>query len=266
MIECDSSDYRLLSEAAASVVGIPGMTCEIGVRKGGGTKCIIDGLLQAGDEGRTHLCIDPYGSLPFIHGVYVDPERGVLHLQDPRGHYCNAMRCQCMIDLLTYAQNLPVNLLFFTLTDTQFFRLFAGGVPVYERQETTLGKYALVHVDGEHSLGAVVGAIEFFHARMSLGGAIVLDDIDRFDHELVKKWLQFSGWQLIEEQGRKASYRKVLATPLDRLPPTTAFSVLDAPETALGRRPDPVPAIPLMGSDATFVLGERPGFVGEAGE
>jgi len=43
----DSSDYHVLEESTEHIKDLPGMTCEIGLREGAGTKAILDGLLKS---------------------------------------------------------------------------------------------------------------------------------------------------------------------------------------------------------------------------
>ena len=59
MIDRDSLEYELLAQAAAQVVAaqVPGLTCEIGVRTGGGTQVILDALARSPSYAYTHLSL-----------------------------------------------------------------------------------------------------------------------------------------------------------------------------------------------------------------
>jgi len=61
-MEGDSFDYEVLERAAQRVRDVSGLVCEIGTRRGGSLKYIMDGL-----EGtRKHIvCIDPYGDIGY---------------------------------------------------------------------------------------------------------------------------------------------------------------------------------------------------------
>ena len=55
--------YDLLKKYAKTIKGVDGLTCEIGVRRGLGSKSIMEGCIENNDK-RTHICIDPYGKNP----------------------------------------------------------------------------------------------------------------------------------------------------------------------------------------------------------
>ena len=71
MIEGDSKDYKLLTQAAERVSKLepqqPLLTAEIGVRRGLGTKIILE-YTRPKDSGlHFHIGIDPYGDLSYSH-------------------------------------------------------------------------------------------------------------------------------------------------------------------------------------------------------
>ncbi len=201
VLRCDSSQYEVLENAAASIKGVRGMTCEVGVRAGGGSKFIIDGLMKAEDLGRTHVCIDPYG-----HIDYQENETSIRKI-----YYTNGMRNRCMIDLYEYVVGKDINLLFFCLEDTEFFRLFQEGVPIYKENKTIETKYALVHFDGPHSLASVMNEVHFFETRVDKGALFVFDDvIGYYPHSKVEEHLLQTGWERVMIEPPKASYVKVL--------------------------------------------------------
>ena len=68
MIEGDSSEYDLITKEInklkfEDVV----LTCEIGLRKGLGSKIIMDAVLSKGVANYRHLAVDPYGNLNYKH-------------------------------------------------------------------------------------------------------------------------------------------------------------------------------------------------------
>ncbi len=198
MIGTDSLDYEVLAEATRLIKGVEGMTIELGVRTGGGSKVIIDSLINNNDWYRTHLCVDPYGHIPYLH--HEDREE--------RLDYTNVMRNQCVADLNLYTKDLQVNLVFFILSDTDFFRCFGGGIPIYELERTACNKYALAHLDGPHSAEAVIHEMQFFETRSDKGAMIICDDVSDYDHDRADKYILRNGWELVTKTDRKISYRK----------------------------------------------------------
>jgi hypothetical protein len=62
----DGQDYQILYDAALEIADVPGLTCEVGVRAGGGSRCIIDAIQATQPlRIRTHIGIDPYGGLDY---------------------------------------------------------------------------------------------------------------------------------------------------------------------------------------------------------
>ena len=59
----DSQEYEILVNAAAKIGETPGAVVEIGTRRGGSAKMIIDTLVQTGNTNRSMFCIDPYGNI-----------------------------------------------------------------------------------------------------------------------------------------------------------------------------------------------------------
>lgn len=175
------------------------MTCEIGLREGGGTRHIIDALLASGQQ-RVHVAVDPYGDIDYQIS------------EKQRGHvdYTNKMRNRCLRNLYAYLaeRNDCVDVLVFILEDTEFFQRYADGVPVYRRAKQLLTRYALVHFDGPHALAPLLGEVEFFAPRLVPGGYFVFDDIQGYyDHDAVEGWLSSRGFELREKGFRKASYQ-----------------------------------------------------------
>ena len=119
-MEGDSFDYEVLQRAAERVRDVSGLVCEIGTRRGGSLKYIMDGL-----EGtRKHIvCIDPYGDIGY---------NGADNQMNVRYDYTNAMKHESLPQIYTYAASKNVNIVFFNLEDTEFMGRFHDGVPVYD--------------------------------------------------------------------------------------------------------------------------------------
>lgn len=195
----DSLEYEILYEAARSIKDVPGMTCELGVRRGGGSKVIIEGLFSNQDFNRVHICVDPYGNIEYratdVHTIHCD--------------YTNQMRDDCLKNIYSMYQNAPINILFFIMEDTEFFKRFDDGVPVYAEYKQILNQYALVHFDGPHASDILYPEIDFFVPKAPPGAMFVFDDILDYDHDSVEKHLLDKGFRLVTKGQRKASYVKI---------------------------------------------------------
>ena len=64
MLETDSPDtsYDVMKKHILTLKGVDGLSCEIGLRRGGGTKTMLDAFLMNNDK-RIHVAIDPYGNI-----------------------------------------------------------------------------------------------------------------------------------------------------------------------------------------------------------
>lgn len=192
----DGNEYHIILNCIDSIVGVGGLTCEIGLRLGGGSKLIMDRFIHNGDK-RIHVAIDPYGDIPYsdINGTR------------PCG-YSNRMRNRCLIDLYQWALDRDQYFLFFQMESSQFFQRFSDGVPVYHQNGSIENRYAFVHVDGQHTLINAREEFEFFRDRMSVGGIIVFDDINNYDHAALEKEILASGYNLIQSGTYKKAYRR----------------------------------------------------------
>lgn len=197
----DSMDYDVLARAAAVSESIPGIICEIGTRRGGSLRVIVDNILQAGSFNRNVICIDPYGNID-----YIDNETVIRKLD-----YTNDMRNETLPNIYTYLQGKPINVVFMCMEDTEFFKRFADGVPFYQEYKTIETQYSFVFFDGPHSTPALLTELEFFYPRSVVGTVFVFDDIGVYPHEVIEEDLFKNGFELIEygANHRKASYYKV---------------------------------------------------------
>ena len=193
----DSKNYDVLTRGAIRAKDVSGLTCEIGLRRGGGTKAIIEGILESGIK-KVHIAIDPYGDMEYADG----------DVRAIRYGYTNTMRDECLTNLYLYCLGRGINLYFFALEDTEFFSRFGDGVPVYDEHKRIVNDYSFVHFDGPHSVAAVKEEVTFFHARTQPGAVFVFDDVNLYDHSVIDALLDDSGWQLYEMSERKWAYFK----------------------------------------------------------
>jgi hypothetical protein len=193
----DSADYEVLVEAVRKVAGVAGMTCEIGLRRGGGSRYIFDTLLKTKQQ-KLHIAIDPYGNIP-----YAPNDKDVVVFD-----YTNAMRNECLLNIYLYCLQTNASFLFFNMEDVEFFARFSDGVPVYEGHKRIETHYSLVHFDGPHSLVAVKAEVDFFHPRSHRGAVFVFDDVGLYEHSEVDAHLTSLGWVAYRKAARKWAYTK----------------------------------------------------------
>ena len=194
MIEGDSKDYNLLTKAAERVSQLeskrPLLTAEIGIRRGLGTKIILE-YIRPKDSGlHFHIGIDPYGDLSYPH--YDDSEASVAD-------YDSKMKAEHIKDFAD-----KDNYQFLNMTDMKFFEKYFTGVVFYNKgAEYHLNTYHLVHFDGPHMTAAVVAETVFFAQRSVVGSVFVFDDWQKYDSQLVKNVAASFGFEFITNGERK---------------------------------------------------------------
>lgn len=196
----DSGDYELLALGVELSKATQGLTCEIGLRRGGGTKVIIDAIAQH-CPGKVHIAIDPYGHIPYEH-----KEGQVVQLD-----YTNEMYNDCMTQVFDYAKSKGVPFLFFKLEDTEFFKRFGDGVPVYNIEKKIETNYSFVHFDGPHAEEPLMKEISFFSCFSPKGAVWVFDDVNGYyDHDKVEQFIfTCTKFKLITKKHHKALYQCV---------------------------------------------------------
>ena len=201
----DSLNYHVVSNAVKAAKDVEGMTCEIGVRRGGGSKFIIDALVEM-NKNVPHIGIDPFGNIEY----FADEKYGVI-----RQDYSNSMKLEMLTNMSLYCLQKNINYVFFNLEDTEFFNRYTDGVPIYNEVKKIWNKYSSVLLDGPHNILALKTEIDFFNQRMDIGATLILDDLELYPHfEEIDPYLKNSGWNLLElanktSTNHKASYVKV---------------------------------------------------------
>lgn len=215
----DSSEYEILVDAIKRIKGVPGAVVEIGTRRGGSAKMIIDALAENGDTNRSMFCIDPYGNidiactninLTLAYGETVDGDPMSKELtKNKKFDYTNSMRNRVIPSLYYYAYAAGLNFTFFCLEDTEFFGKYSDGVPVYDDRKILQNQYAFFFLDGPHNHEAVLNEMSFFDSRAPVGAVTVHDDIWMVDQEgVIEPWMFQRGWKLLNKGQIKASYVK----------------------------------------------------------
>jgi hypothetical protein len=202
-LETDGLEYDILYDAAQEIKGVEGLTCELGVRRGGSSVLMIQACLD-NDDKRIHVGIDPYGNIEFFHP---HAAAGVKMRSD----WTNKMKQESLPALFQFCNEKEVEFIFFNLESTEFFNRFADGIPIYNEYKRLINQYALVFFDAPPSPdGATkLAEAEFFHPRTPVGGVFVFDDVNIYNHaplhnKLTNEW----GFELMR-LGWKASYKKV---------------------------------------------------------
>lgn len=201
MIEGDSGEYEFLTEAVELSREVPGMCCEIGLRLGLGTKMIIDACAIYRPS-TTVISIDPYGSIKYI---------GREHMGEIRLDYTNDMGKTCMTNMSAYVMDKPVFWQPWKMTSDRYFKICADGVELYELETTLCNKYAMVHLDGVHTVKAISEEVIWFNVRMDSGATIVVDDvtIDFVDIKPIQKLFTELGWNEIKMGNKKGLWQKI---------------------------------------------------------
>lgn len=194
-LQYDSRNYEFLYEAASQLSGVPGITIELGLRRGGGTAAIVEGMNKGACQ-RPHVAVDPYGDIAYFTGT----GDGDVHQYD----YTNHMAAESLPQIYEHCVKNGVLFVFFQLEDTEFFSRFCDGVPIYIGKKTLYNDYALVHFDGPHSTNAVLAEIAFFRSRTPVGGHWIFDDPGMYEHDtLVEPQILSLGFELVKSDYKR---------------------------------------------------------------
>jgi len=194
----DSREYNILENAARKIVNVQGLTCEIGVREGGGTQKILD-ILKSTNQNKIHIAIDPFGNIEYEH----------WETKKERLDYTNKMKNTMLKNLYTYCSDNDMEVIFFPLEDTEFFAKYSNGVPVYNEYKQIINTYALVFLDGPHTTSLVKTEFDFFMDKIPVGGVIIFDDIDQYPHMTnLDEYIRSNGFEILEQGICKISYIK----------------------------------------------------------
>jgi hypothetical protein len=194
----DHHDHSVLYNASKDIQNVDGIICEVGLREGGGMGVMILGSMES-DLKRKYLAIDPYGNIEYPYS------QDIVKVLD----YTNQMKYRAMISLYTLGLKFNLDIDLICLEDTEFFKRYEEGVPCYDAYKTIKNSYALVHLDGPHHTNLVLAEAEFFGPRVVVGGYIVVDDVLFYDLQPIQTYLLENGFELVENDNKKASYKKV---------------------------------------------------------
>ena len=177
MILGDSLEYEFFDEAIQLLKNPIGVSVEIGVRRGMGTKCIIDAHRKYHPSIQLkHLGIDPYGNILYRTS---DNDKG------GRLDYTNKMKQDALLAIIKEYPEFN----FINLEDSEFFKRYADGYPVYDFEKKLLTKYETVHFDGPHDTESVMKEVDFFLERRPEQCVYIFDDIDTHDIDKIGEHL-----------------------------------------------------------------------------
>lgn len=200
-MKTDSDEYTILTNAVKNIENVRGLTCEIGLREGGSTKMILDTLMNT-KQHKIHVAIDPYGNINYAH----------WETRFEKLDYTNKMKNRCLKNLYEYCEKYDMECLYFPLEDTEFFKRFSDGIPVYNENKYLINTYALVFFDGPHTTKLVKNEFDFFHDKIPIGGMLIFDDINQYPHmKNLDEYIQECGYEIFEKGDRKISYVKKYA-------------------------------------------------------
>ena len=192
MIEGDSLEYEFLENAVKALSKPIGASVELGVRRGYGSATIINAYRKYHPKvNLVHLGIDPYGNIE-----YRTDENNTVRLD-----YTNQMRQDCIRDFADIPEFHMVN-----LEDTEFFKRYYDGYPVYNEYKKMISNYEIVHFDGPHDLKSVVNEVEFFSRRLAPETVFIFDDIKNFDIDKIGQLIIGWGFKEYESGERKRSF------------------------------------------------------------
>lgn len=203
-LEEDSFDYDILQNAVEAIKDVDGLILEIGTRRGGSLKYIVDGIVNSNPETiRNIVSVDPYGNIEY---------NSADHAMRIRLDYTNNMKNEALCNIYDYIKNKPINFCFFNLEDIEFFKRFADGVPIYNETKKIINEYALVFFDGPHDTDSILIEVNFVVNRMPKGSYLVFDDYTLYNYIMIENYLISSlGFKFIEQgkEERKISYKKI---------------------------------------------------------
>ena len=194
--EGDSDEYEIFDSSIKRLTNPIGSSFEIGVRRGMGSKKIIDGYRKYHPHLNEHIHIglDPYGELPYNFSE--ERKFNINH------DYTNLMKREMIINFSKKYKEFN----FVNLDTIEFFKRFKDGYPIYSKIKKIIDKFEIVHFDGLHDIENVTLEIDYFLNHLCNQTIFILDDINTFNFDSVKKKLYKNNFKLLESGKRKASF------------------------------------------------------------
>ena len=196
MIDGDSSEYNFITEEIQKLKLDPVvLTCEIGLRRGLGSKTIMNAVINQGVEHYRHVAIDPYGDLKYKH--YDDKDPYVCDYNDQ-------MRMDTVRELYKYKQ-----FAYFEFLDEYYFETMKKCYPITFNGNVYLKEtYNVVHLDGPHTSEAVQNEVNFFASRMTDNSLLIIDDYKTMNLQSTRWFLQKISFEEVRKGERKLIFKR----------------------------------------------------------
>ena len=193
-IDGDSFEYEILENAVKKLKAPVGNSFEIGVRKGQGSKTIIEAYRKFHpDVKNVHIGLDPYGKLPY---------NLTEELKNQTLDYTNKMK---RITQYNFAKHYPEFHLV-NLDTEEFFKRFHDGYPIYDKKKKIVNEFEIVHFDGLHDIKNISGEINYFLNHLCSQTIFIFDDIEAFDIKYVQSLLEKKKFKIFESGKTKMSF------------------------------------------------------------
>jgi hypothetical protein len=197
-IEGDGIEYEIIENAVKKIKNPIGCSLEIGVRRGHGSRTIIESYRKFHtDTNLIHIGLDPYGELPYNFSE---------DSKNQKADYTNKMK---RVTQYHFAKKYPefhlVNL------DTyEFFKRFNDGYPIYYKRKKIIDKFEIVHFDGLHDLQNVTSEVNFFLNHLSKHTIFIFDNINCFDIKFIQELLEKKNFKVLEIGSHKMSFEYII--------------------------------------------------------
>lgn len=190
----DSIEYGSLATAVKMLRNPIGVSMEIGVRLGLGSKTIMDAYRHYHPTVRAnHLGVDPYGNIDYAASDSVLARKF---------NYDNKMRQRTLGNFAQYYPEFHL----VNLEDTEFMNRFKDGFPIYEENKIMLEKYEMIHFDGPHDTASVIKEAAFFNERKADQTIWVFDDISGLNWNALMQFMTKAGFGLAQKGDNKATF------------------------------------------------------------
>lgn len=195
-------DLDIFEKCIQALTVYNGVSIEIGVHEGGGSKAIIDAYKKHHkDKIHYHIGVDPFGSAPYTHTDADFKENKVdYRYGDEKRWYLQK----------AITDNEDKNFIFLLLEAKEYFKRFPDGYPIFlQGKKYLMSKYDIVHLDGLHAIKYVFEEIAFFDDRLTKNGFIIFDDVDKIDMDIIDKYMKHLKYELFISSKKKAAYKKL---------------------------------------------------------
>ena len=195
-IDGDHDEYEIIEKAVKRLLKPKGFSFEIGVRRGMGSKRIIDSYRKYHPNLKQliHIGLDPFGSLPYTFSE--NRKNSLDH------NYTNLMKREMLINFSKKYEEFN----FVNLDTNEFFKRFEDGYPIYLGKKQIIDKFEIVHFDGLHDFENVNFEINYFLKHLCAQTIFIFDDIESFDFNKIRKILIQKNFKEIETGKNKASF------------------------------------------------------------